>query len=231
MKISVAILNKWYNEYNNSVFDGFLPYSTISLCNTRRMLGQAHDDWNGHYSIRVSTYYDRNEEQYRNTLVHEMCHIYCYAKGWKNEHHGARWKAIASKATRLTGLDIQRTANLAGTPVSDNNIARETQRIEKKNAPVLVLDIDYGKYHFLVKTTGKYLRKDASTDMNCNLRIGSGKLAGIYVSTHKRFQNWQTSRSVHRGYKFDNWRYENEIAPALADAQKIDSVRRAMMFY
>ena len=108
--------------------------------------------------------------------------------------------------------------------VSAGNKAHAEARKEKKNAPAILVDIDYGTYHFVVKTTKKVLW-DAS-DGNVVKTCASGKCLGVYICDDKRALSWQNSRSLHRGYKFRNWEYEREIAPMLKKAIKVDNLRK-----
>ena len=92
---------------------------------------------------------------------------------------------------------------------------------EKRNAPAILVDIDYGTYHFIVKTTKKVIW-DAS-DGNI---IKGKNVSGVYICDNPRAVRWQNSRSLHRGYKFPNYQYNNEIAPMLKKSVKIDDLRK-----
>ena len=81
--------------------------------------------------------------------------------------------------------------------------------------------INYGTYHFIVKTTKKVVW-DAS-DGNV---IKGKNVSGVYICDDKRALGWQNSRSLHRGYKFHNWEYEREIAPMLKKAIKVSDLRK-----
>ena len=211
----------WFDEFNKAVFEDKLPKVPIKFTNTYRQLGQFFWGNGRGMGIKISLYYDRTEEQYRNCLLHEMCHLYCYKQGWTREGHGPRWKAIANKAYRITGLYIQRCENARDWKVADKNKAHAAARKEKKNAPAILVDIDYGTYHFIVKTTKKVIW-DAS-DGNV---IKGKNVSGVYICDDKRALSWQNSRSLHRGYKFHNWEYEREIAPMLKKAIKVSDLRK-----
>jgi predicted SprT family Zn-dependent metalloprotease len=221
MKPTITKMQTWFDEFNKAVFEGKLPKVPIKFNNTYRQLGQFYWGATRGIGIKISLYYDRTEEQYRNCLLHEMCHLYCYHKGWVHEGHGPRWKAIANKAYRITGLYIQRCENARDWKVADKNKAHAAARKEKKNAPAIIVDIDYGVYHFIVKTTKKVIW-DAS-DGNV---IKGKNVSGVYICDDKRALAWQNSRSLNRGYKFHNWEYEREIAPMLKKAKKVSDLRK-----
>lgn len=217
-------MQTWFDEFNKAVFEGKLPKVPIKFNNTYRQLGQFYWGATKGIGIKISLYYDRTEEQYRNCLLHEMCHLYCYKQGWPREGHGPRWKAIADKAYRITGLYIQRCENAKDWKVADKNKAHAAARKEKKNAPAILVDIDYGSYHFIVKTTKKVLW-DAS-DGNVVKPCASGKCVGVYICNDKRVLGWQNSRSLHRGYKFRNCEYNADIRRVLDKAIKVDNIRK-----
>jgi len=222
MKPTLTQINKWFDEFNSVVFSNKLPKVKIIFSNTRRQLGQFYWGPTRGIGIKISLFYDRNEEGFRNTLLHEMCHLYCYKQGWVHEGHGENWKRIADKAYRITGLYIQRTqTDEVFVPRGAANKAKMKAVNEKKNAPAILVDIDYGSYHFIVKTTKKVIW-DAS-DGNV---IKGRNVSGVYICGHKRALSWQNSRSLHRGYKFNNWEYEKDIVPMLEKAMKVDNLRK-----
>lgn len=219
MKPTIAQMKTWFNEFNAKVFDGKLPIVPIKFNNTYRQLGQFYWGARG-IGIKISLFYDRTEEQYRNCLLHEMCHLYCYNQGWRNEHHGHRWQAIADKAYRITGLYIQRCENASGWKPAKGNVAKASAVKAKKDAPAILVDIDYGTYHFIVKTTKKVI-----WDASDGSIIKGKNVKGVYISDDKRVLAWQNSRSLHRGYKFGFLEYEKAIKPILNKAIKVDNLR------
>ena len=222
MKPTLTQMNKWFDEFNAVVFANELPMVKITFTNTRRQLGQFYWGSASGIGIKISTFYDRKEEGYRNTLLHEMCHLYCYRQGWVREGHGNRWKAIADKAYKITGLYIQRTqTDEVFVPRGAENKAKMQAVKAKKNAPAILVDIDYGTYHFIVKTTKRVI-----WDASDGKVIKGKKVSGVYICDNKRVLNWQNSRSLNRGYKFPNWEYNKDIAPMLSKAVKIDNLRK-----
>ena len=214
-------MSKWFDEFNALVFNGKLPKVKITFTNTRNQLGQFYWGPTRGIGIKVSLFYDRTEENFRNTLLHEMCHLYCYKQGWVHEGHGDKWKAIADKAYRITGLYIQRTQKGEVFVPRAENKAKMAAVKARRNAPAILVDIDYGSYHFIVKTTKKVIW-DAS-DGNV---IKGKNVSGVYICDNPRMVRWQNSRSLNRGYKFPNYQYDKEIAPILGKAVKIDNLRK-----
>ena len=224
MTPSLTQIETWYDEFNETVFRNTLPVVRIVLSNTRCQLGQFYWGNGRGIGIKISLFWDRTEEQYRRCLLHEMCHLYCYDKGWFREGHGKNWKKIAAYATRVTGLTITRCEDISGCKPSPGNEERHKKVQEKKNAPAILLDLCYDGHHFIVKTTKKVLQSGDSTDWSCRVRT-SAKSYRVVISDAPIFTNWQTSRSIHRGYRYDDWRYDKEIKPLLDNGVQVDDLQ------
>ena len=223
MKPTMTQMNKWFDEFNALVFKNKLPKVKITFNNTYRQLGQFYWGNGRGIGIKISLFYDRTEDDYRNTLLHEMCHLWCYNEGYRNEHHGKNWQAIARKATDITGLRIQRCENTRWEPARGNKAKAEAVKA-KKSAPAILIDVDYGNHHFIVKTTKNVLR--GATNYKGEVgAVGNGKVLGVYISDDPRFVRWSNSRSMNRGYKFGFLDYANKIKPLLEKAIKVDNVR------
>ena len=218
---TIADINIWFDEFNTQVFNGELFPVRIVFNNTRRQLGQFYWGNGRGVGIKISLFYDRTEDQYRNTLLHEMCHLYCYYMGWYREGHGPRWKSIARHATQVTGLKIQRCEDITGWEVAPGNEAKMAAVQAKKNAPALLVDLEYDTHHFVVKLSKNTLTNATDEHWNLNVRAKSYR---IFVSDHPRFIKFQTSRSLHRGYRYENWEYERSVKPLLDKAIEIPAI-------
>lgn len=215
-----ANITTWFDEFNKQVFNNALPRVKITITNTRYQLGQFYWGNGRGIGIKISAYYDAPVDDLRNTVLHEMCHLYCYTKGWFHEGHGERWKKIAAYATKITGLEITRCHNIDEYKVAEKNMEKHKALQQKKNAPAILLDLDYGTYHFIVKTTIKVLMSNDSTDWACRVRT-SAKHYRVFISDAPCFRSWQASRSIHRGYRYDNWQYDKEIKPLFDNAIEV----------
>lgn len=225
MTPTLAELRTWFDEFNQSVFDNRLPYLRLKLTNNRRQLGQFHWGGNEGLCIKISTYWNYPTiNEVRNVLLHEMCHYYCWWRGFKEEHHGKNWKAVARMATIKTGLQITRLADIRGWNVAEKNEGREAVRKEKMEAPAIIVDLAWDGYHFLIKTTKNVLKSEDTTDMDWKLRT-SAKSAKVYISDNNKFKGYQTSRSIHRGYRYLDWEYERTIKPILDKSIEVTDLR------
>lgn len=83
MKISKKWIIRNYIEFNKKYFDNSLPFVRFFINNSKTMYGYAYflyDENNNikPYSITMSNYFDESEYENKNTLLHEMIHIYEY---------------------------------------------------------------------------------------------------------------------------------------------------------
>lgn len=81
--------------------DGFYVYESISSfgrCKSSRKDSTA--------VIGVNKLILNDEEQFKNTLLHELCHA---AKSTRSDNHGPQWKHVAYKVSRYFNIDITRT--------------------------------------------------------------------------------------------------------------------------
>ena len=221
---TIKDVQTWFNEFNESVFANELPKDKMTITNTRHQLGQFYWGNGRGIGIKISAYYDAPVDDLRNTVLHEMCHLYCYNQGWIREGHGKRWKQVAAYATRKTGLEITRCHDISEYKVAEGNKAHYDSVQAKKNAPAILLDLEYSDHHFIVKTTRKVLQSNDSTDWACNVKT-SAKSYRVFISDDSKFLRWQTSRSIHRGYRFENWEYEKNIKPILDKAVEVEELR------
>lgn len=91
-----------YREYNRQLFNGELPAIPIRYSRSRRKIGATRYQLDDHHQpipatlcILMSVYYDLAEEEYIDTLVHEMIHCYIIVKGINdNGKHGAEFQRI-----------------------------------------------------------------------------------------------------------------------------------------
>lgn len=92
--LTIQTLKVWFNEFNTEYFDGKLKTPNFQITNVKSFLGRYCSRGN---IIQVSVAYIRSERDYKNTLLHEMCHQYDYeTNGLIIKPHGARWKRIAA---------------------------------------------------------------------------------------------------------------------------------------
>lgn len=106
MQVSTELLKAWFTELNDMFFGGELPVPQLKTGNSRTVLGtmscrttRHHLLWQRtEYTIRISNYYERSEDEFRNVLLHEMIHYYIAVKRLKDtSSHGRIFRGIMAQ--------------------------------------------------------------------------------------------------------------------------------------
>ena len=107
MQLTETKLKEIFNEWNEKAFEGKLPIPNFKLTTTKRMLGSYTLS---NRLISVSVFYDRTENEFVNTIVHEMLHYYIHYFNIKDTSaHGRVWKRMANDLNkRFPELSIAR---------------------------------------------------------------------------------------------------------------------------
>lgn len=163
-KVDITIPNiiKKFHYFNGLFFNNELKTPNFRISTTHRQLGLCSIK-NGIPTISVSNYYDVQEEELENTLIHEMVHLYEWQK-FQRMTHKETFKAKA--------LDIAKLSNnkyiITRTNKRDHSkLTAEGQRRAEKLAlnakdPIYVVALERSKddrdveYAWLIKVTDKY---------------------------------------------------------------------------
>lgn len=106
MKVSTELLRTWFDEFNREYFSSSLPEPRFVTGNARTQLGAMAYKWKScmgrkryyDYTIRISNYYDFDEKQFKNVLLHEMIHYYIVVKGINDtSSHGVVFRRIMNR--------------------------------------------------------------------------------------------------------------------------------------
>ena len=224
MVITKQIIKDWYNYYRTAYFKNEIPESQrirFEITHNRRQLGCFHWESIGSGYLRVikiSDYYVGDEDHYRNVLLHEMCHLWCFDNGHPHEHHGRIWQRKAFEISNLSGYNISRCTSVANLKIDDRFAARQQKVVDKKFGKYLIVIEDFGDHKFLIKTTKNvYLRHLNEYDNSI-----SGVFKPFRVFLSDGFPNKSCSRSFTRGYRIENDIYEKKVLPVLESGEELD---------
>ncbi|MDE6300171.1 MAG: SprT-like domain-containing protein [Muribaculaceae bacterium] len=115
MEITQIYLNNLYEEINQEAFQGRLPDVLIQIGKATRQLGCFIYPVNINGSpmnnihlcrIRISRAFNRTHEDYRDTLAHEMIHMYLWLAGVKETHHGPTFVRMMKDINSRCGYNI-----------------------------------------------------------------------------------------------------------------------------
>jgi predicted SprT family Zn-dependent metalloprotease len=142
-------LKEWYKQYNAEYFGGRLPFCTLNVKSCKSYLGICYPKKR---TISISTFYKRDERGYRETLIHEMIHLWNYLYDSNYIGHGKPFKRKAAEINKKGGWNIQRCSDIS---------AEEKQTASaKRNESVYAIVIDTnsidGKLHFSIVSSSSY---------------------------------------------------------------------------
>lgn len=116
MRPTVAYLQAQFDHYNRLCFGGQLPATPIQLGMRLRSMGVTRsrvqrmaDGTVRHTDLRIeiSVRRDLPEEEYTDTLVHEMIHCYIYYKGLRDSGpHGPVFRRLMEDINRRCGVRV-----------------------------------------------------------------------------------------------------------------------------
>lgn len=133
MELTVAYLQKKFNEYNKEFFDGVLPYINIKIGWSKRFFGIYHTETSRstgkilNQHIMISKYYNQTDKQYDETLIHEMIHYYIKYTGiHDNNSHGREFVKIMNRINNSSNFNITIKGSSFGltSDIEDNKIYR-----------------------------------------------------------------------------------------------------------
>lgn len=131
MKVTLDIIRKKFDLFNDTYFGSELPEIEFKLTKEKRRFGfyeyaRRYDAQYCRYyevpvRIGISTYYDMPEKSLDETLIHEMIHYYISFKRIKdNAQHGRVFMMYARDITRASQYDITQYGSSAGMSLADN---------------------------------------------------------------------------------------------------------------
>lgn len=234
--ITPAILLQWYNEYNVAYFHGGLPQASLANFEVRHYgshFGAFHHPRSNKTSWRISEtdYFAMSENDRRHTLLHEMCHSWCYHAGFKHEHHGPRWRAKAAEISRLSGFDITRVhKNSQSIEVANDFKSKHQKKKDARSGCYPIFVFSSGEDFLLVKTSAKVLGQ------HIHLRGGKYDLCLVTRPYRMFLSNAFPELTVRRGFnwgtRFSSEQYQNVILPKLVKGKEfkeaIDLYREAL---
>ena len=113
MEATLKYIEKKFREYNKEYFNNELPPLIFELMKSYKLCGQfsyRKMDNKGRMKspkIEISCYYDWNEEDLKNVLVHEMIHYYLAYKHIDEKlTHGDDFKKTAEQFNKKYNLNI-----------------------------------------------------------------------------------------------------------------------------
>jgi hypothetical protein len=209
MELTVAYLEEQFALFNQQYFNNELPQPRLVVSNSRTQLGrfclQRIGSWpfglrkRDSYTIRVSAYYDVEEKDYQNILLHEMIHYYiAYKHIHDTSSHGAEFERIMNWLNKEHGWNITKMAQTKGWTVAARNKKTRSRH-------VLALQARDGKCYMSV-VHPKYIQYVE----NQLKRIPEITQHEWFVSSSDTFANYSQTRSL-RARRLSKDEYERNL--------------------
>lgn len=145
MRPTLEYVKEKFEYYNQLCFDGILTMPPIRLCLRKYSLGLTSLR-DGH--IEISVHDDLPEEEYINTIVHEMIHYYIMCNDIQdNGSHGTEFCRIMNDIKEKYGID----AGIYYEPTEEELIAK----VDRRKRNVLVIEYNGGNVAFAVAAKNK----------------------------------------------------------------------------
>lgn len=126
MQIDTQWMARCFDIYNRTYFDGSLPVPRFGVGRSRTRLGTMSCRRGGtllhrrnyDFVIRLSNFYDQDEKDFQNVLLHEMIHLWIAASRLTDTSpHGRLFRSMATRINRLGGWHITVTSSAKGLKV------------------------------------------------------------------------------------------------------------------
>lgn len=208
MELTVKILREWFTRFNAEYFGGKLPEPRLLVSSARTQLGQfscrrVRKGWlRGYtttgYTIKVSDYYDMEERDYQQTLLHEMLHFYIAYTGRRDTSaHGQLFRQLAAQLNEAGGWHITATSRT-------EQYAVRRQQADAQYLLSLIQTTDGHHYLSVVNPSyRRYIERQAA-------RSPQVQSLHFVVSTAPQYATWPKTRSL-RGRRISAEEYRKMI--------------------
>jgi hypothetical protein len=246
MIVTVDWIKKNYAEFNNRYFNNILPSNlTFKISRSKSVWGYASykydypNDTIIPQSITISNYYDSPEHVKKNTLLHEMIHIYDYTinpqhfirNGRKVKYNAHGW-FFNEQAIRLRqfGWDINTKVTTEEKVVSSLSESTKQKRLKCIEEAIVVV-IRGEKANWMIKTNKRCFPELKSTI--CNLRWGTtlGVIKDVrcYSIQDEKFASMRSQAKHARGWKLNNEQLMNKLESLKATEIQIGRTRSSLI--
>ena len=240
MIVTVDWIKKHYAEFNNRYFNNELPSNlTFKVSRSKSIWGYAsykYDYPNNTIipqSITISNYYDSPEGVKKNTLLHEMIHIYDYVL---NPHHfirnGRRVKYNAhgwffnEQAIRLRqfGWDINTKVTNEEKVVSTLSEATKQKKLKCIEEAIIVV-LRGEKANWMIKTNKRCFPELKVTIGRLLWKSTLGEVKDIrcYSIKDEKYASMRSQAKQARGWKLNNTQLLNRLEMLLATEIQMNS--------
>ena len=192
MELTIDYIRKKFKQYNSLYWNNKLIEPIFAISNSKRSLGTFSYNHCNHTKITISKYYNRNEFQYDNTIIHEMIHLYIHQMGIRDSGHGKYFKSECARINR-DGWDLARTTDTRNWCVAQENI----DKMKKQNINFHIFVYQYNGQQYIFRSA-----KSAVDSFKLHFKRYSIEYR-YYYTNDKIFEKAPRCVKQFRGYTID----------------------------
>ena len=204
MELTAKILRAWFVQFNTEYFGGKLPEPRLLVSTARTQLGQfscrrvRKGLFRGYtttgYTIKVSDYYQMEEHDYQQTLLHEMIHYYISYTGARDTSaHGRLFRQLAARINEVGGWHI----------TVSTRTEQYAVRNQKPSAQYLLIAIKTTDGHHYLSVVNPDYRSYVDRQATRSPQIEEHRFV---VTTDSKYATWPKTRSL-RGRRITEEEY------------------------
>jgi hypothetical protein len=211
-------LREEYNKLNKLLFNDSLGEVPLKWDNRKTSLGHVssiHNRITGERKVQhlsMSSFYKLSYRQFRDTLAHEMIHVWQTFRGEKGNH---QWSFL-SQARRINGMGLGFNINVSnGEEISMSDQTKVGA--QGKTLMAIILHID-GRYYLNVTTPSTYQVESDKFFNTLESLVNRGRYRSVEVtvveSNDPELLKHRISRSYQKGFSYTPLN-DNELAKLL----------------
>lgn len=204
MELTAKILRAWFVQFNTDYFGGELPEPRLLVSTAHTQLGQfscrrvRKGLFRGYtttgYTIKVSDYYQMEEHDYQQTLLHEMIHYYISYTGARDTSaHGRLFRQLAARINEVGGWRI----------TVSSRTEQYAVRNQKPSAQYLLIAIKTTDGHHYLSVVNPDYRSYVDRQAIRSPQIEEYRFV---VTTDSKYATWPKTRSL-RGRRITEEEY------------------------
>ena len=206
---SIELMEQWFVEFNEQFFEGELETIDFRVCKLKRKTHGCFSDPKEEDFHPEECYIALNamimdtEEEWRNTMLHEMVHYYVYKHfGKVKRPHGREFKEIAKRIKEVSNIDITtyvegdsgqyrsngRLPNLKTVTLKEPFIlvfCEENPWIEEIEDEGKIYQIERSDYGYVFKTEEQYIPVIIENYRGMNVRLRWMRVTTCSIETRR----------------------------------------------
>ena len=212
MQLTIQFLEENWEQFNRRYFQNQLNKPEFKISKNKRFLGQYHYDFKqGQFCdrITISGYYECDDFDYKNTLLHEMIHQYIRQNKLEpsHVHHGKVFMQFAKRFNK-DGWNIKPKSSRKGYSTTNKNNTYYLCAFKDESGRCFLFRYNKNKYEYFYKKImharlGDIIWFNSTNDRKYDRLVACrSSIRGNYISNGEfKSLSIKTTRSIHQSWK------------------------------